>query len=607
MTTELPLTIPDLSHGDHCCLLYTSEQDQIAVTVPFLATGLERDEKSLYVGSPRQLESIRDGLADAGVNVEREARRGRLVLDSGHDYLDQGRWITDRMLGFLQQAYDATLAEGYAALRAVGDVSWQVGPRQDYNDVVYYEALLDVFFLGKRMVGICQYPRDRCPPDVLSGILNTHRTAFLDSSIYANFHYTAPEVLLEKDEQVRQAKRVEWMTSQLRRVRESEAERQRLETQLHHSQKMEAIGRLAGGVAHDFNNLLMVISGNCELAARAPSVPPAMRESLQEIQEAATRAAALSRQLLAFSRKQVLEPRLVDLNRVVGDIERLLRRLIGEDIELVIRLVPGLHPVFLDPGNVEQIIVNLAVNARDAMPQGGILTLETANVHLDAEYAREHPGVRPGPHVMLAVSDTGTGMTREVQAQIFEPFFTTKGVHQGTGLGLSTVYGIVKQSGGDVWVYSEAGRGTTFKVYLPRGAGETAEPIRPAVSAPARAGGTILVIEDDPSLRRLLRRVLEEGGYTVLDAPDGAQAVETYTSHQERIDLVLTDVVLPDMGGRELADRLGSLRSGLKVAFMSGYTDETVVRYGGLEPGMAFIEKPVRPEQLLQKVAEFMA
>jgi len=380
-------------------------------------------------------------------------------------------------------------------------------------------------------------------------------------------------------------------------------ERKVVEDQLRQAQRIDAIGRLAGGVAHDFNNLLGVITGYDELLLKhLASGDPAVRYA-SEIGKAAERAAALTRQLLAFSRKQILQLQVLDLNAVVVDMEKLLHRLIGEDVELVARTEPGLGRVKADAGQIEQVLMNLAVNARDAMPQGGKLTIETGNVVLDDEYVRHHAGSEPGPHVMLAVSDTGHGMDAGTQARIFEPFFTTKERSKGTGLGLATVYGIVKQSGGSIWVYSEPGRGTTFKVYLPC----VDEPVG-ASTAPAaetdvpRGSETVLVVEDEEMLREIVREALLASGYRVLEARHGAEGLRIAESHAGPIDLLVSDTVMPGLGGRELADRIKASRPAMRVLYMSGYTDDTVVRHGVLMAEVAFLQKPFTLEALARKV-----
>ena len=384
------------------------------------------------------------------------------------------------------------------------------------------------------------------------------------------------------------------------------SERRGLEEQFRQSQKMEAVGRLAGGIAHDFNNMLTVIKGYSELLLEeVGSTDGRLRRAASEIYKAADRATTLTRQLLAFSRRQVLEPKLFDLNEVVADMEQMLERLIGEDIQLVSIRSSGLGQVKADPGQIEQVILNLVVNARDAMPQGGKLTIETANVELDEDYARTHVAVQPSAHVMLGVSDSGCGMDAETQAHLFEPFFTTKKKGEGTRLGLATVYGIVKQSGGNMWVYSEPGQGATFKVYLPR-VGEAAETIAPPTPVADSASGveTILLVEDEKAVRELAARTLERNGYTVLAAGDAAEATQLAQRHRRRIHLLLTDVVMPEVNGRQLAQQLASLRPGIKVLYMSGYTDDAVVHHGVLEPGVAFLQKPFTAADLARKVRQ---
>jgi PAS domain S-box-containing protein len=383
---------------------------------------------------------------------------------------------------------------------------------------------------------------------------------------------------------------------------EDVTDRNRLEQQLLQAQKMEAVGRLAGGVAHDFNNLLTVISGFSELVLATPDLPPAAVKGIGQIRTASDRAAALTGQLLAFSRKQVLKPEVLDLNKLVEKLADMLRRLITEDVELRIQTTPGVGKVKADPGQLEQVIVNLAVNARDAMPEGGQLTVTVRNVMLDDAWVRDHVGGRPGRHVMVSVSDDGMGMDPAVRARVFEPFFTTKDPGKGTGLGLSTVYGIVKQSGGYISVESEVGRGTTFTVYLPR-VDAAVETAAPAVAREAPGGSeTVLLVEDDVSLRRLAREVLEAGGYRVLEAADGTEALRLSAEHGGPIDLLFTDVVLPGMSGRRLAESLVPLHPGIKVMYASGYTDDVVVQRGVFAHGTAFLPKPFTPTVLRTRV-----
>ena len=394
-------------------------------------------------------------------------------------------------------------------------------------------------------------------------------------------------------------------------------ERRRLEAQLRQAQKMEAVGRLAGGIAHDFNNLIQVVTGYGEMVLAALPSEHSQREAIVEMKKAGERAAALTRQLLAFSRKQVIAPQLLQLNTVIAEAGKMVRRLLGEDVVLAIVLEPALGLIQADPHQIEQVLVNLAINARDAMPTGGRLTVETSNAVLDDNSVRKRPEIKPGRYVLLAVSDTGHGMDEATKGHVFEPFFTTKAPGKGTGLGLAMVYGIVKQAGGFVYVYSEPGQGTAFKVYLPRvdegtegGHEARAGSALPAAGVPAAdppPSETLLLVEDEDAVRALTREVLGGAGYTILEAADGAEALLLCERHLGPIHLLLSDVVMPGMGGRELADRLSALRPGLKVLFLSGYADDAVVRHGVLASQVAFLQKPFSIESLTRKVREVLA
>lgn len=380
------------------------------------------------------------------------------------------------------------------------------------------------------------------------------------------------------------------------------------EKQLVQSQKLEAVGRLAGGISHDFNNLLTVILGYSDISKRNLKEGDPLRRNLEEITKASERAASLTRQLLAFSRKQVMQPKVFDLNTVVTDLEKMLRRMIGEDIELRVSSQSDLGNIKADPVQLEQVIMNMVVNARDAMPKGGKLSIETSNVYLDESYAREHVSVVPGDYVMLAISDTGCGMDEETRLRIFEPFFTTKESGKGTGLGLSTVYGIVRQSGGNIWVYSEEGRGTTFKIYFPRVTAEAEEYKRAAHTSDVPKGSeTILLVEDAEWVRTLARQVLETAGYRVLEAGSPETAIKLCENiNGDKIDLLLTDVVMPGMSGNDMSKVLLTKQPGMPVLYMSGYTDDAIVQHGVLEAGINFLQKPFSPDALASKVREVL-
>ena len=552
---------------------------------------------------------------DVRIVVAPEGRMPRLMVVSGQILQDsQGN-----KLGAVVCMNDIT--ERTAAEEALGRAE------RKYHDI-FDNAVDGIFqttpegrYLSANPALARMYGYDS-PEELIREVEDISRQIYVDPHCRAEFirEMEAHGRVTAFESQVRRKDgRIIWISENSRAVRDDRgrllyyegflrdvSERKALEEQYRQAQKMEAVGQLAGGIAHDFNNLLTVINGYSEvLLSQLPANAPE-REPLEEIGKAGARAAGLTRQLLAFSRKQVVQPRVLDLNHVVAEAGKMLARLIGEDVGLTTILDPALGPARADPGQVEQVLMNLAVNARDAMPAGGRLTIETANVELDEAYAKGHIGVRTGPYVLLAVSDTGVGMSEEVKRRLFEPFFTTKAPGRGTGLGLATVYGIVKQSGGAVGVYSEPGLGTTFKIYLPRLDG-TAEAEGPPPS-PATAAGTetVLLAEDEPAVRTLVRTVLQMHGYTVLEATDGPEALRLAGAHRGPIHLLITDVVMPGVSGRELAEQLTALRPEVRVLYASGYTDDAVVRHGVLEAQAVFLQKPFRPDDLVSKVRQVL-
>jgi hypothetical protein len=558
------------------------------------------------------VEAIADRLHDAGAaHLQRERRRTFLVLGASLLALPLlvAVWTAalGRALTYLRRHRKAeqALGESEQRYRALFESNpfpmWVYDPQTLAILGVNGAAVEHYGYTRQEFLGLTL--RDlRAPADVQLLEQQIDRLGSAAAGVHAARHVTKDGRVLDVEVNGRA---VEFGGRRVRLVTVHDVtQRKLLEEQFRQAQKMDAVGRLAGGVAHDFNNVLNVILGYAELTLRTLDEGDRRRRNLLEIRKAGEHAASLTRQLLAFGRGQVLQPRVLDLNMVVGEMERMVRRMIGEDIDLVTSLAPELGRVKADPSQLGQVVLNLAVNARDAMPAGGKLTIETADVELDG---RAQPALPAGPYVLLAVTDTGCGMAKSVQEHIFEPFFTTKEKDKGTGLGLATVYGIVKQSGGAIAVYSEVGAGTTFKIYLPRV--EAAADVVPGGALPAEpAGGseTILLVEDDPAVRRLTHEVLTDAGYRVLEAPGGEDAITLVHGFPGRIDLLLTDVVMPRMNGRELARRLSEMRPGLPTLYMSGYAPGAIVHQGVLEPGLAFIAKPLRPADLTRKVREVL-
>ena len=482
---------------------------------------------------------------------------------------------------------------------------------RDFQRKLVLHAMTTVARIRGMFVGMLPVEESNIPGvsiALLSIILLNSANALESFELYRMIQNARDQLEIRvKERTIELAQTNEKMQIEITERKQAEEKMVSLQEQLRQSQKMEAVGCLAGGIAHDFNNLLTVIHGHCEISLLQLQGNNPLREDIVEIKKAADRAANLTRQLLAFSRRQIMEMKVIDLNSLLRELEKMLRRVMGEDIELVTVLDDHLGKIKMDPGQMEQVVLNLAINARDAMPSGGTFILETTHVHLDEEYVRTHISVEPGHYVMLSVTDTGSGMSPHVKERLFEPFFTTKEKDKGTGLGLSTVYGIMKQSGGNIWVYSEPGHGTTFRIYMPRVDQEADNLSRREDTVSMLFGNeTILLAEDEPSVRGLAARVLRNQGYKVLEAVDGGEALQIASRHKERIDLLLTDVVMPQIGGKELYDQLKPLRPHIKVLFTSGYTENAIVHQGELAPGVAFLQKPFSPIFLTHKVREIL-
>jgi PAS domain S-box-containing protein len=584
-----------------------------------MMTGIYDIQHQLYV-DPARRDQFKKELRENGLvehfEVEVYRKDGRKIWLSTNARVVYEGDIIARYEGTFEDVTDRKLLEDQ--LRTA---------QQEYRDIVD-NAVVGIFqttpegrylTVNPAMAAMLGYDS---PRQLIATITNIPRQIYVDPNLREELKNLLREQGVAKNFEC-QAYRKDgskmWLSAHVRAIfkdgevvryegmNEDITQRKLLEAQLLQAQKMEAVGQLAGGVAHDFNNALSVITGYSDILQI--NLPPgdAAHKHAEEIAKAGRRAAALTRQLLAFSRKQVIQPVVLDLNAATSELEKMLRRLIGEHIEITFKRSPALGLVKMDPGQVEQVLMNLAVNARDAMPQGGKLCIETANVELDETYARQNLFVTPGPHVMLSVSDTGCGIDKETQLHIFEPFFTTKEPGKGTGLGLSTVYGIAKQNAGYIMVYSEVGKGTTFRLYLPRLAG--AAEVVPQLHAPETVPcgtETVLIVEDEEPLRILARTCLESNHYSVLDAPDGAAALELVKKHPGRIHLLLTDVVMPGINGRELANRLTALQPEIKVLYMSGYTNDLIDQQGILDQDTALIEKPFTLRSLLAKVYQVL-
>ncbi len=625
MTNELRKTgietVGDVPWGTHFSHFYETKQDLFDILIPYFKTGLENNEFCMWVIFPphsadETIEILRRGIPDID---QRLAAGDMEILPHEQWYLKGGSFnIREVIDGWLEKLTQA-LARGYDGMRVNGNEAWLT--KENWKDFSEYEEKLNNVIANQRMIVLCTYLLAMLRGTAVFDVIGEHQFAI--ARRHGNWEvFETPELKQTKDELKKMnedlEQRVFDRTSQLaaanEEMREEIAERKReeekrkkLEQQLFQAQKMESVARLAGGVAHDFNNMLSVIIGQAEMAIDQVGRTDPLCENLQEILKAGKRSADLTRQLLAFARKQTAIPGILDLNDTISSILKMLRRLIGEDIDLL--CVPGLDlwKVKIDPSQVDQILANLVVNARDAVSGVGAITMRTENVVVDDSARAETPEFIPGEYVLLTVSDTGTGMSQEVRENIFEPFFTTKEVGKGTGLGLSTVYGIVKQNDGFIYVASEPGKGTTFEIYLPRFQAETAQVSSEEVVGKRPTGTeTILLVEDDEAILNLTKKILERLGYTVLAAPTPRRAIHLVEEHPGDLHLLITDVVMPEMNGRQLAEELSAFRPNLKCLYMSGYTTDIITHRGLLEEGVNFIQKPFGSDDLAARVRQVL-
>jgi len=609
VTASLDRHIAALKPGGHLCALYETRDEQLAVAAPFLAHGLATGARCVFMTPGLLPDEITDAVLAIDPGLDVGESRGALQALSPRDRVgDRGAFDAEEMLARLVRSEQQALADGFSGLRILIDLTPSGEAMVDTRPLIEFEARLQSFPPGGRSAVLCQYDRTRLPPAVLHDVLRTNPVIVVGDLACDNPYYEPPDLLLEPSAEARAEHtraRVEWWLSRLTKAVRVDREHAKLEQQFFQAQKMEVVGRLAGGVAHDFNNLLCVILSYAEMIddELAPDAP--VRADVKEIRTAGVRARDLVRQLLAFSRQQVFDAKILDLNEVVVGAEKMLRRLLGEDIELTTVLAPGLWHVRADPGQVEQIVLNLAVNARDAMPDGGRLTVTSANVELESAHARSLGDVAPGPYVSLSVADSGVGMDPATLSRIFEPFFTTKEQGQGTGLGLASVFGIVKQSRGHIEVASEPGKGATFTLYFPRVSGAADRETDAASDLDARGGDeTVLLVEDDDQVRAVARGILRNRGYVVLEASNPGEALLIVEQHQGTIHLLLSDVVMPRMNGRQLAERLATARPEMRVLFMSGYTGDASMQESIASSGTPFLQKPFTPASLARKVRE---
>jgi two-component system cell cycle sensor histidine kinase/response regulator CckA len=609
MQPELTQQIFNLHRGDHLCLFYDQDPaEQMPALVPFIQDGLARDEQFIYIADDQTVEELADQLERSGVNVAIESDRGALKLWTRHEWRQPGRLSAQKkrlqVLAFINEA----LKSGFNGVRFSIEMTWTLGPDIGVSELEHWEAALNnIFYPGFPGRITCQYNRSRLSPDVMLAALHTHPLAIIGDHVYPNWFYEAPLILDGNANGHSSAAKVEWMVSQLKRARDAERERERLEEQLRHAQKMESIGTLAGGIAHDFNNILNIIKSCASLIGRRPSIDPTVAETLQDIHETVDRGASMVRQLLTLARKTETRMVLTDVNEVVADLSKLLKQTLPKTIDIVAELTAPLPRALSDPTQINQALLNLCVNARDAMPAGGKLMLRTT---LTGDKNPPNGANNGVPYVCLEVADTGVGIEPTIKGRIFEPFFTTKKVGQGTGLGLAIVYGIVKDHNGHIEVESEPERGASFRVYLPTAiaeqelkAGSNGDS---AVLRRSKTRGTILLAEDEKFMVRLLRNTLSQHGYEIFVATDGEEAITLYRRHKHQIQVVLLDIGLPKVAGWDVMLRMKDENPRVNIVVTSGYIEpELKTRF--IQAGVRhFIDKPYTAEAIIEKLQELI-
>jgi signal transduction histidine kinase/ActR/RegA family two-component response regulator len=606
LTGDAIRRITEMGHGDHACAIHDDPQQGIAAAVLFIKEGLRRGERCVYVSPESAAAPLIRALGAGGVDTARVIEQGALrIVHPGPSILQGGKLGPEAMVGLLDRLRVEALGDGFSGLRIMGEMEWTRRAPTDDGRVLVFECIVNQFMKGSTVVALCQYQRSHFDLAVEYDVLRTHPVAIIGELALPNPYYEPPELILSAEREPRaqfKRKRVDWWLSRLSATAAAEKERERAlaelrirDEQLRQSQRLEAVGRLATGIAHDFNNQLTIVNGCADLLAHTLG-NSSEADLAKEIKEAGKRSAWLTGRLLSFSRKTAVAPRPLDLNALVNDTCRMIRRMIGENIELRLSLAPALDAVRADPGQMEQILLNLAVNARDAMPNGGELRITTENAQPAG-----------GRSVKLVVADTGEGMTEEVRARLFEPFFTTKAPGKGTGLGLAVVHGIVEECGGRVEVRSRPGAGTTFEILLPS-AGAVPAPAAPAAEADAPRGTeTVLLVEDDEGVRSVIRRGLAAYGYAVLEAGRAEEALALCAARKEPIHLLISDVILPGMGGREMAEKAVEVRPDMKVLFVSGFIDDPALRHRLRVGRVEFLQKPFSARDLAQKVHDLLA